>query len=335
MFGLMKPPVQDAAYRSVYSRCCQFQHLFYGVMSLSSVSYEAVFLYLCGMDAGLVDESIIVNQRCCRLRGSRSLKTASDAELGRFCGAFSVILADAKSQDDIHDSGSWKARIWKLLNQRAVKQAMQFACQQRPSFAAEFHELVETQSAAERRRGLLSLHEYVEPTGRGLALLMSLLPGANSDSELRGFLSNIGFHVGIATVASDCSFDWRNDLLTGNFNPVTNESDSRLCGDLAFEHLYQAITLTEKFFGSHARSALVCRSVASNLCKQLKAACPSAEFNFKGLESIELQSRTNVHENEPGCISFAKHVGSHCDSNCEVSSRRNPKRDNGPIGCWR
>src|SRR4051794_23108468 len=106
MFGLMKPPADDLAYRSAYSRCCQFQRSFYGTLSLPLLSYDSVFLYLCGLDSGLVPEFVIAPQWCCRLRGGAPLRRAPDADVGRFCGAVSVVMADTKLRDDVRDKRS-------------------------------------------------------------------------------------------------------------------------------------------------------------------------------------------------------------------------------------
>ena len=103
MFGFLNPGRHDLAYRRVYARCCQHHHLNYGLLSLPFLSYESIFLYLCARDAASATPFPLPNQVCCRLRTCRTLRDAPDGEIGRFCSAFSLILAATKFQDDIRD----------------------------------------------------------------------------------------------------------------------------------------------------------------------------------------------------------------------------------------
>jgi hypothetical protein len=99
MLGLLNPGCVDLRYRSLYSRCCEFLRLEYGVSSLVFHSFESVFLFAVACDAGIVDLASVPNQFCCRLRAGRSLEFASDRELGRFCASFSLLAAETKSAD--------------------------------------------------------------------------------------------------------------------------------------------------------------------------------------------------------------------------------------------
>ena len=110
MLGLLNPGRTDLRYRSLYSRCCQFQHLEYGVPSLLFHSFESVFLYAVAADAGAVDVARVPRQLCCRLRAGRSLEFAADRELGRFCSSFSLLAAETKSADALRDAPSLLAK---------------------------------------------------------------------------------------------------------------------------------------------------------------------------------------------------------------------------------
>ena len=51
MFGFCRPPQQDLEYRSIYSRCCQYQRQYYGLLPLRFTSYESTLLLACVADA--------------------------------------------------------------------------------------------------------------------------------------------------------------------------------------------------------------------------------------------------------------------------------------------
>jgi hypothetical protein len=125
MFGFLRASRDQIAYRQAYARCCSFQHLYFGVESLVFLSYEAVFLYLCSADSGMHPGPPADAPTCCRLRTSRRLTQAADAEVARFCAAFGLLLGAIKLEDDVRDERSWAARLayWRLGKRMALAKA--------------------------------------------------------------------------------------------------------------------------------------------------------------------------------------------------------------------
>lgn len=66
MFGFMRPDKEAEEYRALYARGCQFLRREYGAIALPFHGYEAVFLYACSLDAGLVFllTKLDLNSRC-------------------------------------------------------------------------------------------------------------------------------------------------------------------------------------------------------------------------------------------------------------------------------
>src|SRR5688500_2547216 len=104
MFGFLRPRAPTLAYRQVYAQCCARQHELYGISSLPLLSYEAVFLYVCAIDAGLCPGPPAGAPRCCRLRTSLNLP-AADLPIAEYCASFGLLLASIKLDDDVRDEG--------------------------------------------------------------------------------------------------------------------------------------------------------------------------------------------------------------------------------------
>lgn len=310
MFGLMKPPIEDLAYRSAYSRCCQFQRKFYGIISVPLLSYDAVFLYLCAVDAGLVPESAIPAQRCCRLRNGPSLHNAPDADVGRFCGAISVLLADTKLQDDVRDKKSLLARLGRFVLRNPVTRAIRFVSRLDPSFQASMEEWTRSQVEVESRRSELTLTDFVRPTAHGVASVARMMPGAAMRPGFQEFLWTLGQHLGVALVAADCAIDWRDDLKTGECNPVKNETDAVESARLALSHLYQAQEASEQYFGPASRTAQVGRLVCADVGQKLQEKChlDEADVRYAHVSSPEPTIQKQVGPLD-FCAGVAKRVG--------------------------
>ena len=270
MFGLMTPPVQDLNYRSVYSRCCQFQRRYYGIISLPLLSYDAIFLYLCSIDAGLVAESAIIPQTCCRFRREPSLDTAPDIDIGRFCGAISLILADTKFRDDLRDEGRLHSRLGRFVLAKPVERALKYFRGLDESFQALLEEWTADQVEVESNRRELTMEEFVKPTARAFAHIARMMPGAKGRIGFQDFLETLGKHLGVATVATDCALDWQEDLKTGNCNPVKNDFQAATTAHLAVSTLHEALDAIKVYLGPAARSADVARKVCWQIDKRLE-----------------------------------------------------------------
>ena len=310
MFGLMKPPVEDLAYRSAYSRCCQFQRKFYGIISVPLLSYDAVFLYLCAVDAGLVPESVIPTQKCCRLRTRPLLQNAPDADVGRFCGAISVLLADTKLQDDVRDKRSLLARFGRYVLRNPVTRAIRFVSRLDPSFQASMEEWTRAQVEIESRGSELTLTDFVQPTARGVASVARMMPGAAKLPGFQDFLWRLGQHLGVAFVAADCALDWRDDLKSGECNPVKNVTDAVESARLALSHLYQAQEASEQYLGPTSRTAQVGRLVCAGVGQKLKEKCHLDEADVRHFHVGSPEPKIQKQEGPlNSCVGIAKRVG--------------------------
>lgn len=326
MFGLMQPPAQDFAYRSVYSRCCQFQRQFYGMISIPLLSYDAVFFYLCAVDAGLVPESVIIPQRCCRLRTAASLDTASDAELGRFCGAMSVLLADTKLQDDLRDGGGLLPRLSRFALRKPVKQAVQYFHQLDSSFHALIGQLTTDQIRVESNRDKLTMEGFVKPTARAFAYIAKMMPGGASRIGFIDFLDRLGQYLAVATVAVDCALDWREDLKTGNCNPVRNEFEAATSARLAMSSLRLALEATKDYLGQAARSTNVTRLVCVEIDKKLEETYRAFYPPMTQVDAAPNEPATEIQTNCL-CVSLAEKVGAFVTLPCDERQVR-PFRKN-------
>lgn len=263
----MKPPIEDLCYRSAYSRCCQLQRHWYGIASLPALNYDAVFLYLCAIDAGLVPESVIIPQTCCRLQTDSDLRQAPDLAIGGFCGAVSIIFADTKLQDDVRDRTSTFARIGRWFLRKPVKKALVFLSRLNPHIESLLAGWTAAQIDVEASVAILTIERFIEPTAEALGTVASLFPGAEREAGLRGLLQNIGRMLGTAIVAADCALDWEDDLKTGECNPVRDATDASQVARLAVESVQNIALMCEAAFGPSSRSANVSRLVHASLVR--------------------------------------------------------------------
>jgi hypothetical protein len=334
MFGLMKPQVPHLSYRSAYARCCQFQRRAYGIVSLPILSYDAVFLYLCCMDAGLVPESLIKAQVCCRLRSDPRLLTAPDAKIGRFCGAISVLLADTKLQDDARDKGSIFARLGRLVLRNSARRAISFMSHLHPGFSALLSEWSATQVAIEADRARLTLGEFVGPTAHAVASVAVMMPESSTRPGLSDFLWSIGGNLGAATVAVDCALDWKDDLRTGNCNPVRDESGAGNAAMLGLDHLHRVVEACETCFGYSSRSAIVSRMVYFDVVRKLRGRCQLDDVVLKYADAEEGKEASMAHNKDEAvnrCVTVAERIGS------SIGRREEPRKidDSNEIECPR
>lgn len=331
MFGLMKPKVPDLSYRSSYARCCQFQRRAYGIVSLPVLSYDAVFLYLCSIDAGLIPESLIPAQVCCRLRSEPGLLTAPDANIGRFCGAISVLLADTKLQDDARDKASITARFGRFVLRNSARRAVTFMSHLHPGFSALLTEWGDTQVAIEADRARLTLGAFVGPTAHAVASVAVMLPDSSTRPGLSDFLWSIGGYLGTATVAVDCALDWKDDMRTGNCNPVRDENSAINAAILGLDHLHRLVEACETFFGYLSRSAIVSRMVYRDLFRKLRTRYQLDDKVLKcpDVEAYKAPLTGDVASNP--CVAVAERIGS------RIGRREDPRKieDSNEIECPR
>jgi hypothetical protein len=255
MFGFLNPRPHSETYRRVYARLCQHQHLHYGIGSLPFHSFEAVFLYQCAIDTGMIDFGKLPQKRCCKLMTSRSLMNESDAQVGQFCSSFGVLLASIKLEDDIRDSGSWGAWITRWLLRKRFEKANRYFLHLDPRFRKNVHQLIEDHHRLEQSSRTLSLDEYVEPTSQSFGYVfgtMSRIPGLESHRQT---LIDLGRKIGSAIIRFDCAVDWVRDRSRGEFNPLRDTRSVEESWLLSIIDLEEATRIAKQSFGKECHSA--------------------------------------------------------------------------------
>ncbi len=142
MFGFLRPTGRPAAYRQVYARCCSFQHLYYGVGSLPLLSYEAIFLYLAAVDAGVCPPPDASAPTCCRLRTSETLRSAPDAAIAELCASVGLLLAEIKLDDDVRDDGFLLSRVARRWLRSRFRRARRCLSARDPEFDRRVDETI-------------------------------------------------------------------------------------------------------------------------------------------------------------------------------------------------
>ncbi len=292
MFGFLRFCRNEPAYRDAYRRCCQFQHIEYGVPSLGLLSFEAVFLYQLGVDFGLVDTQSIPgdrDRRCCRLQASRRMLTDPDAWLAQFATSFGVLLGKIKIEDDIRDNGRWAARLGNRLLRGSHRKMQQYFQRLDPNFTETTSQLVQQHHHLEASTNQHSLAVYAQPTGNAFAYIFKLLAQSAAvnrcDPALVARFSEVaepvGNHLGQAIIAFDCAVDYSKDQHTGDYNPLSDEGAVTQAYQFAGQRLHKAADLIQTLALPIDRLAVTKRillarakSISQTIDKSL-AACSS------------------------------------------------------------
>ena len=265
MFGFLNPGRHSPEYRRAYARCCQHQHLNYGVSSLPFMSFEAVFLYLCTRDAAGHAPCTLPCQQCCRLQTSRTLHQAPDAEIGRFCSAFSLILAATKFHDDIRDGRSLKARFCDWALRKRFQAARRYLTTIDGRFEDRIDQYINRHLEFERAGGCVALHDYTQPTAEAFGYvfgLMSAVRGAGVDTDA---LAIVGQQIGAALIAFDCAFDWQTDRKKGEFNPLPDEAAVHSAVAYCQDRLIAAAHICRRSFGDDCETGNVLMAVKNSI----------------------------------------------------------------------
>lgn len=239
MFGFLSCGREHPAYRQAYARCCSFQHQYFGLESLVLLSYEAVFLYVCAGDAGLVPPPAGDAPTCCRLRTSRRLRHAADAEVARFCTAFGLLLGRIKLEDDLRDEPTWTVRLAARRLRDRFRQASEYFSRLDPIFEQQVARSIDEHLRLERRGEAVRLTDYAAPTAEAFGYVFGLFGRHLADRRLAADAdwSQAGRLVGTAIIAHDCATDWQRDQRRGQFNPLRDLDEVQAARLLSQQHL--------------------------------------------------------------------------------------------------
>ena len=264
MFGFLSPLVNTKDYRAVYSRCCQHQRLQTGLLSLPFLSYESIFLYLYWLDATGHDAAMLPAQTCCRLRKLPDVEGLADAEIGAFCSALAMVLAQTKLDDDIRDQSSLPGRIIKGILHKQFGQGQKYFRNLAPDFAETIAATIEAHLVLEHNQCVMPIQEYCKPTAEAFGYIFSLLARLPYLSGEENTLRRIGEQIGAALIAFDCVADWRRDQERGDFNPLA-EHDIEPALAFSVQSLQQARSLCEQRFGHDSGTVKLLQGVEQSL----------------------------------------------------------------------
>jgi hypothetical protein len=274
MFGFLASCGRSLSYRSLYARCCQHQHLRYGKLTLPTLSYESVFLYALGLDAGAAGDYEPLPRTCCRLLGKKDAGVAPDRHIGEFTTALGLLLTSVKLEDDIRDARSWPAWTWKATHHRLLAQPVAKAKAYLAALDPEFeHRLASFASAQAdlEADGTADLLRYQQPTADAFGYLFGLMSSLPQLSTRAGLLKDVGEHIGISIVTADCAQDWQHDKRAGLTNPVKSSEPAELAFEVSKEHAGAARLACSSAFGSSSRTVSILSHVEQRIAKHLKA----------------------------------------------------------------
>lgn len=261
MFGFLRLTPGDRDQRRAYARCCQAQHLLYGVTALPWLSYEGVLTYFVAIDSGAAAPPRHDEPTCCRLRTTRSLLAAPDARFTAFAAAVGLLLAGVKAEDDRRDSGSMISRMVDWFIRSRARQARKTLDGFDSGLTRRLDALVAEHLRIEQSANRARLVDVVRPTAECFAELFAtlgrMLTSVLDDAPTK--LRPIGDGLGAAIIAADCALDWQKDLRQGNFNPVRSHAAAADAWTMAGEQLQRAATAARSVFGEEGLSVRLLR----------------------------------------------------------------------------
>ena len=269
MFGFLRPETSEFDYRRIYAGCCSFQHRKYGLETLPFLSYEAVFLYVLAVDAGICARPAADTALCCRLRRSGTRIYQVDDRIAEFCAAFGLLLTSIKLDDDIRDGSSVLARFARWRLRRRLERAGAYFSQFDPGFQSRVQGFIDGHLALERSGRRWPLDTYAEPTASAFAYLFGLYArhlgnGAVEEDTAR----EVGAELGRAIILFDCAVDWHRDRRRGEFNPLTGASAVRKALHSCCCSLSAIGWRCANEFGGDSLSAAVVRAVFDRVARR-------------------------------------------------------------------
>jgi hypothetical protein len=307
MFGFMCPREENLRYRSVYSRCCQHLRYHFGLRSAPFHSYEAVFLYACALDAGLVPEGVIPSRRCCGLRRLPKPRSAPDYLIGRYCASVGVLLTDIKLTDDVNDNSSWLARVVRFFLKAPIYRARSVIRKADAGAAKRIEGFLREHGAMEAAGNPVPMADYVRPTAAAFGYVFGLLGNVCGSDSFRASVTAIGEELGASLIAYDCAADWEADRKSGSFNPIPGRDGVGAAFAYSADRLARTAELCRAAFGEGALSATVAESVREHALELAKRAghepapgCVAATQERCGTATSEARERAKAHGFQPG-----------------------------------
>lgn len=217
MFGYVRCAKQELRvrdydrYYAAYCGVCGHLGKGYGFFSRFLVNYDMTFLYLL---LASVKPAAQTTRCWCPARVVCSKPCVDDAALLDYVAAVDVILCRHKLEDNIADSGFFKAsayRFAKLLTARGYRKAKN----KLPEFDRLIREHLSVLQLLEQERS-----GSIDRTADAFAQILSECAGLYDDPAVRRPMAQLLYHVGRFIYLVDALDDLEQDCKTGNYNPL-------------------------------------------------------------------------------------------------------------------
>jgi hypothetical protein len=229
------------------------------------LSYEAVFLYLYWRDAVGNGAPALAKQRCCRLKPLETPESQPDFEVGRFCGALSMLLAKTKVEDDVRDGISLRMRMARAVLGDRIMESHSYFVGLDSAFHQKIDACMEEHLNLERSGKSVPIQEYVIPTAHAFGYVFGLLDTLSGMGMERTTLTALGSHIGAALIAFDCAADWTRDRARREFNPLPDEIAVHSAMQFSKRELLKAADVCTLRFGAIAQSTQLLLEVSKSL----------------------------------------------------------------------
>ena len=195
---------------------------------------------------------------------------ADDDEIGSFCSASTLVLAQTKLDDEIRDGASTLARAVYARLAEDFRDARRYFRQLDPAFEERVREIIDRHLAIERARAPISIESYAEPTAEAFGYTVSLVTKLHGVTSEAGMFRAIAMSIARALIACDCVIDLERDRTSGNFNPLRDADDIAVACSYAAESLLTAREMAERAFGTDSLAVETLASVHERVTRRLK-----------------------------------------------------------------
>lgn len=241
MFGYVTPKEcelkvrEQAVYKSCYCGLCKSLKKHYGPVSSCFLTYDCTLLALL-FGAVTGEEVTTAPCRCLHACGTGKRRYRNDSPALHFAAAVNVLLTEAKLRDDITDTGSFKARLARLVLLPAAKRAER----EYPEVRRSTEAYLTAQQKADA--GEVCADAAADPTG----VFLKSLPGIFKDipeKELPA-LEWLLYHLGRWIFFADAAHDREEDAKAGRSNVFSGpDSDPAFAMNASLNECRKALDL--------------------------------------------------------------------------------------------
>lgn len=233
-------------YRAIYCGLCRQMGKCTGQCSRLSLSYD--FAFLAAFRMSLTNEKLELQKKRCFVHPLKKRNMATDSPTLAYCADASAILTYHKCRDDIDDEKGFK-KLRARLASGIFSSAYRRAKRRYPALDATVRSLLQELREYER-------DTTAPPSADTPAAIFGNLMAAVCSEGLAGVEARIattfGRAIGHWIYLIDAADDYRDDLVSGSFNPFV-----RLFGDQMTEENANSIAISLKRYLSDAEGAFL------------------------------------------------------------------------------